>query len=46
MDRRVLLLGLAATPLAACETFDPAILDGIAGGISGPACLKVTSRWA
>lgn len=42
-DRRTLLLGLAALPLAApltaCETFDPAILDGVlgqpgAGGLS------------
>lgn len=31
MDRRILLLGLASTPLAACETFDPAILDGLSG---------------
>lgn len=31
MDRRVLLLGLAATPLTACETFDPSILDGLGG---------------
>ena len=34
MDRRIVLLGLASTPLAACETFDPAILDGI-GGLGG-----------
>lgn len=31
MDRRIVLLGLASTPLAACETFDPAILDGLSG---------------
>lgn len=31
MDRRIVLLGLAATPLAACETFDPSILDGLGG---------------
>lgn len=31
MDRRIVLLGLASTPLAACETFDPAVLDGIIG---------------
>jgi len=31
MDRRIVLFGLAATPLAACETFDPSILDGIQG---------------
>ena len=35
MDRRFVLLGLAATPLAACETLDPAILDGIIGGQNG-----------
>lgn len=34
MDRRIVLLGLAATPLAACETLDPAILDGL-GGLGG-----------
>ena len=35
MDRRLVMLGLAATPLAACETLDPAILDGIIGGQNG-----------
>ena len=37
MDRRFVLLGLASTPLAACETLDPAILEGIvgAGGLGG-----------
>ena len=30
-DRRTLLLGLAALPLAACETIDPTILDGVLG---------------
>jgi len=34
MDRRHVILGLAATPLAACETFDPTILDGL-GGLGG-----------
>ena len=34
MDRRIVLLGLASTPLAACETFDPTILDGL-GGLGG-----------
>lgn len=34
MDRRILLLGLAATPLAACETFDPSVLEGL-GGVGG-----------
>jgi len=34
MDRRLVILGLASTPLAACETFDPSILDGL-GGLSG-----------
>lgn len=34
MDRRTLLLGLAATPLAACETLDPSVLGGI-GGLGG-----------
>lgn len=34
MDRRIVLLGLASTPLAACETFDPSILDRI-GGLGG-----------
>ena len=37
MDRRFVLLGLAATPLTACETLDPAILDGIIGGQTGGA---------
>lgn len=31
MDRRIVLLGLATSPLVACETLDPAILDGISG---------------
>jgi len=31
MDRRIVLLGLVSTPLAACETLDPAILEGIVG---------------
>ena len=35
MDRRFVLLGLAATPLAGCETLDPAILDGIISGQNG-----------
>jgi len=35
MDRRIVLLGLASTPLAACETFDPSILDGIGNGTGG-----------
>jgi len=35
MDRRLLLLGLASTPLTACETLDPTILDGILGA-GGP----------
>lgn len=34
MDRRFVILGLAATPLSACETFDPSILDGL-GGVGG-----------
>jgi hypothetical protein len=34
MDRRLVILGLASTPLAACETLDPAILDGL-GGFGG-----------
>jgi len=34
MDRRVLILGLAATSLAACETFDQTVLDGL-GGMGG-----------
>jgi len=34
MDRRAILLGLASMPLAACETLDPAILEGL-GGLSG-----------
>ena len=37
MDRRFVLLGLAATPLTACETLDPAILAGIIGGQTGGA---------
>ena len=35
MDRRLVLMGLAATPLAGCETLDPAILDGIISGQNG-----------
>jgi len=35
MDRRHVLLGLAATPMAACETFDPTVLDGVLGGQGG-----------
>lgn len=35
MDRRFVLLGLATTPLAACETLDPAILEGVLGGTGG-----------
>jgi len=37
MDRRIVLLGLASTPLAACETLDPAVIDGILGngGLGG-----------
>lgn len=31
MDRRIVLLGLASTPLAACETFNATVLDGIIG---------------
>jgi len=34
MDRRHVILGLATTPLAACETFDPTVLDGL-GGLGG-----------
>lgn len=34
MDRRHVILGLAATPMAACETFDPTVLDGL-GGLGG-----------
>ncbi|WP_409433143.1 DUF4197 domain-containing protein [Litorimonas sp. RW-G-Af-16] len=35
MDRRVVLLGLLSSPLAACETLDPAVIDGILGGAGG-----------
>jgi hypothetical protein len=35
MDRRHVILGLAATPLAACATMDPKILEGIVGGRDG-----------
>lgn len=31
MDRRIVLLGLASTPLAACETLDPAVLGDVFG---------------
>jgi hypothetical protein len=31
LDRRFVLLGLGGTALTACETFDPAIIDGILG---------------
>lgn len=34
MDRRHVILGLAATSLAACETFDPTVLEGL-GGLGG-----------
>ena len=39
MDRRHLLLGLAATPLVACETLDPAVIDGILSGQGGLGAL-------
>jgi len=35
MDRRLVLLGLAAAPLTACETFDPTVLEGIVNGTGG-----------
>ena len=34
MDRRIVLLGLGASSLSACKTFDPAVLGGI-GSIGG-----------
>lgn len=34
MDRRIVLLGLASSPLTACETFDPSVLEGL-GGLGG-----------
>lgn len=34
MDRRHVIFGLAVTPLVACETFDPTVLDGL-GGLGG-----------
>lgn len=34
MDRRFVLLGLAAAPLSACETLDPSIFGGV-GGVGG-----------
>jgi hypothetical protein len=40
MDRRHLLLGLAATPLVACETLDPGVIDGILGGQGGLGALS------
>lgn len=30
-DRRAFILGAAAFPLVACETFDPSVLDGVLG---------------
>ena len=32
LNRRLVLLGLSGTALTACETIDPAILDGVLGG--------------
>lgn len=34
-DRRVVLLGLSGSALTACETLDPAIIDGVLGGFGG-----------
>lgn len=39
-DRRTLLLGLAALPIAACETLDPTVLDGILSGQGGLGALS------
>ncbi len=35
MQRRTVLTGLASSLLTACETLDPAIIDGVLGGSSG-----------
>ena len=35
MQRRTVMTGLAASLLGACETLDPAILDGVLGGYGG-----------
>lgn len=37
MNRRTLLLGLATLPVSACETLDPAVIDGILGGTGAGA---------
>ena len=42
MDRRIVLLGLASTPMAACETFDPTVLDGIIGSGSALTAAEVS----
>ncbi len=35
LNRRFILLGLSGTALTACETLDPAIIDGVLGGYGG-----------
>ena len=42
MERRTVLTGLAASLLAACETLDPAILDGVLGGTGGASGFGLT----
>ena len=42
-DRRIFLMGALSLPLAGslagCETLDPAILDGVLGGVQGGGAL-------
>ena len=42
MERRLVLTGLAASLLTACETLDPAILDGVLGGTGGATGFGLT----
>ena len=43
VDRRFVILGLPAMSLAACETLDPAIVEGILGGL-GPLTQAEAAR--
>lgn len=40
MQRRTVITGLAASLLGACETLDPAIVEGVLGGFGGGAGLN------
>ena len=44
-DRRIFLMGALSLPLAGslagCETLDPAILDGVLGGVQGLSLIHI-----